>query len=204
MGNAARCWGYARNGKRHGSGMSEFVTLGEGIRAADAKEVGMGNPAEETCCPPESNYGFISTFWFTSTTFPPSKIRRVKVTLFVVKGWSLETTKLKVVSASGAKAGLSFVPPITQRAACPTTLPLSSRRKICARADSIFSANVFFIVSLMTAFLPTCIGLSTLTVNVACAAPTASRNADSRKTHFARFLILFFIFASQSELESRM
>jgi hypothetical protein len=26
------------------------------IRAADAKEVGVGNPAEETCCHPNTNY----------------------------------------------------------------------------------------------------------------------------------------------------
>jgi hypothetical protein len=42
------------------------------IRAADAKEVGVGNPAEETCCyPNETNVTFLQLFVNKlSLTFP--------------------------------------------------------------------------------------------------------------------------------------
>ena len=38
------------------------------IRAADAKEVGVGNPAEETCCYP-NNVNCIAEAWFVNGTF---------------------------------------------------------------------------------------------------------------------------------------
>jgi hypothetical protein len=36
--------------------VSDWKNWKKKVRAADAKEVGVGNPAEETCCSPEHQY----------------------------------------------------------------------------------------------------------------------------------------------------
>src|SRR5207245_6101803 len=72
----------------------------------------------------------IRTSLFTSASLPPSRTTRLKLTfevrLVVVNVLEDLTTKLNVVSALGARAGFSFVPPITHWTAWPTTFPLSS------------------------------------------------------------------------------
>lgn len=75
---------------------------------------------DSSCCS-------IVTSLFGLTDFPPSNIKRVKLTLAVMlvamNGCGLVMTKLNDAACFGAKAGRFFVPPMTHLADSPTIFP---------------------------------------------------------------------------------